>query len=140
MDMDVTQELAATAERLAAAASLLEHAAEKLAQHQTELAASAGNIERVVATVDSTRDRELDLEAKLAAAEQKIAALEARAAQPAPEPVSGRKTMPAALGLLAKHGLADGTQAAALDAALVHLSLEQRIAVKADLLRAGLVS
>jgi hypothetical protein len=43
--------------------------------------------------------------------------------------------------LLAKQGLAlDSIEAGTLDAALASLSLEQRFAVKAQLLRAGLVS
>ena len=42
--------------------------------------------------------------------------------------------------LLAKQGVTvDSMEAGALDAALVSLSLEQRIAVKAQLMRAGLL-
>lgn len=140
MEMEIREELAAAVERLAATAGLLEQAVERLAQRETELAASAGAVECVVATVESPREREL--EGKLALAEQKIAALEARAAAATPEPVTGaRKTLPpSAAGLFAKHGtVTDTMQAGALDAALVHLSLEQRIAVKADLIRAGLL-
>lgn len=141
MEMEIREELAAAVERLAATAGLLEQSIERLAQRETELAASAGSIERMVATVESSREREL--EEKLAAAEHKIAALEARAAAvvAAPETSGARKTIPAtAASLLSKHGMtADSMQASALDAALVHLSLEQRIAVKADLMRAGLI-
>jgi hypothetical protein len=45
------------------------------------------------------------------------------------------------VNLLAKHGLTAGAElnAGALDAALTSLSIEQRIAVKSELLRAGLV-
>ena len=57
-----------------------------------------------------------------------------------------RKTVPPAVtNLLAKQGVSmealgsDGVQAGVLDAALGSLSLEQRIAVKAQLLRAGMV-
>ena len=56
---------------------------------------------------------------------------------------SARKTLPAATTqLLAKQGISmlDSVEAGALDAALTGLSLEQRIAVKAQLLRAGLLS
>jgi hypothetical protein len=44
------------------------------------------------------------------------------------------------VNLLAKQGVTvDSIEAGALDAALVSLSLEQRIAVKAQLMRAGLL-
>ena len=44
------------------------------------------------------------------------------------------------VNLLAKQGVAlESLEAGALDAALVSLSLEQRIAVKAQLLRAGVI-
>jgi hypothetical protein len=83
------------------------------------------------------------LEEKLAAAEQKIAELQARASAPA----SGRKTLPTAMTtLLAKQGVTlaslepGSLEAGSLDAALSSLSLEQRIAVKAQLLRAGLLA
>jgi hypothetical protein len=99
------------------------------------LAAAAGALEQTVA----------HLEEKLAAAEQRIADLQARA--DAVAPASGRKTLPSAMtNLLAKQGVTLGTldaaslEAGALDAALASLSLEQRIAVKAQLLRAGLLS
>jgi hypothetical protein len=53
----------------------------------------------------------------------------------------GRKTLPVAMvSLLAKQGVAvDSIEAGALDAALVSLSMEQRFAVKAQLMRAGLL-
>ncbi len=54
---------------------------------------------------------------------------------------NGRKTLPVAMvNLLAKQGVTvDSMEAGAVDAALVSLSLEQRIAVKAQLMRAGLL-
>ena len=53
-----------------------------------------------------------------------------------------RKTIPASTTeMLAKHGIGDGpVDVRALDAALSGLSLEQRIAVKTQLLRAGAVA
>jgi hypothetical protein len=53
-----------------------------------------------------------------------------------------RRTVPAATAeMLAKHGIAEGpVDVRALDAALSGLSLEQRIAVKTQLLRAGAVA
>ncbi len=53
-----------------------------------------------------------------------------------------RRTFPASTSeMLAKHGIADGpVDVRTLDAALAGLSLEQRIAVKSQLLRAGAIA
>jgi len=77
----------------------------------------------------------------LAAAEAQIAELKAAANVPATV-TYGRKTVPVAMvDLLAKQGvMMESMEAGALDAALVSLSVEQRIAVKAQLMRAGLLS
>jgi hypothetical protein len=136
MEMEMNDDLGVAMDRLAAAAGLLEHAAERLAQRQSEFVGDAeASIGRIVATVEARRETEL--EEKLAAAEAKIAELEAKAMAPA----AGRKTLPSAMStLLAKQGVSiDSLEAGALDAALASLSLEQRIAVKAQLLRAGLL-
>jgi hypothetical protein len=138
MEMDMKDELGVTIDRLAAAASLLEQAVERLAQRQSVFAENAeASISRIVGTVEARREAEL--EEKLAAAELRIAELQARVGTSAPAP--GRKTLPAAMtSLLAKQGVTvDSLEAGALDAALVSLSLEQRIAVKAQLMRAGLL-
>jgi hypothetical protein len=81
------------------------------------------------------------LEEKLAAAEAQIAELKAAAASVPAAVVHGRKTLPVAMvNLLAKQGVTvDSMEAGAVDAALVSLSLEQRIAVKSQLMRAGLL-
>jgi len=144
MDMEMKDDLGVTVDRLAAAASLLEQAVERLAQRQSAFADDAeASIGRIVATVEARREAEL--EEKLAAAELKIAELQARGATVAP--AVGRKTLPTAMtNLLAKQGVNLGSldaaslEAGALDAALVSLSIEQRIAVKSQLIRAGLLS
>ena len=133
-------ELETAVERLAATASLLEAAVEQLAHCQSGFAVEAeASIGRLVATVEGRREAEL--EEKLAAAERKIAELQAAAASVPAAVTNGRKTLPAAMAnLLAKQGVAvDSIEAGALDAALGSLSMEQRFAVKAQLLRAGLV-
>jgi hypothetical protein len=138
MEIEMKDELGVTVDRLAAAASLLEQAVERLAQRQSAYAENAeASIGRIVATVEARREAEL--EDKLAAAELKIAELQARG--PGAALAAGRKTLPAsAASLFAKQGaLMDSTDFGALDAALVSLSLEQRIAVKAQLMRAGLL-
>jgi len=114
MEMEVLDEAVAGSlvDRLTAAAGLLEQAAERLAGRELTFEASS---------------REAELERMLAAAEATIAALK-----------TGRKTLPVGVAaLLAKDGSA--VELGALDAALVSLSLEQRIAVKAQLMRAGMI-
>jgi hypothetical protein len=135
MEMGMKDELGVTLDRLAAATGLLEQAVERLGQTQSAFAEAT--IDRIVATVEARR--EVELEEKLAAAQAQIAELQARAGTHSSD--SGRKTMPPAMtSLLAKQGVTlDSLEAGALDAALVSLSLEQRIAVKAQLMRAGLL-
>jgi hypothetical protein len=138
MEMEMKDDLGVTVDRLAAAASLLEQAVERLAQRQSAFAEDAeASIGRIVATVEARREAEL--EEKLAAAELKIAELQARGAEAASG--SGRKTLPSSMTtLLARQGVTvDSLEAGALDAALVSLSIEQRIAVKSQLIRAGLL-
>jgi hypothetical protein len=138
MEMEMTNELSGAAERLAAAADLLEHAVERLAQWQSEIALDAeASIGRIVATAG----REAELEAKLAAAETEIAELKASAGHDAYAVTSGRKTLPVLVtNMLTKQGVAlDSLDAGAVDGALGSLSIEQRIAVKAQLMRAGLL-
>jgi hypothetical protein len=120
-------------ERLQSATERLEKTVAWLEERQ---AAMTGDVARIVATVDATADaRQRELERKLEAAEQQIAELKAQAAAS-----SGRKTLPVAtMQLLAKQGIGsvDGLEAGSLDAALTGLSLEQRVAVKAQLIRSG---
>jgi len=136
MEETMIVDLNAALERLAAAAEALERAVAR----QNEVAVEAQeSVARIVAESESTQARELAMrleqaEAKLAATETRLASLTAAA---------GRKTLSTGTAtLLAKQGLDVGTaglEAGALDGALAHLSVEQRIAVKAELMRAGLV-
>ena len=132
MEMEMKDELGAFVQRLAAAAGLLEQAVERLDERQKEAEASIG---RISATVDA------DLEERLVAAEAQIAELKAGAASAPVAVTNGRKTLPVAMTtLLAKQGVTvDSMEAGALDAALSSLSMEQRFAVKAQLMRAGLL-
>ena len=128
-------------ERLEAATALLEKTLGWLEERQGAL---SGEVERISATVEQTR-REAELEQKLAAAERELTELKAAAqnvsaANNLVTPV--RRTVPAGTAeMLAKHGIGDGpVDVRTLDAALSGLSLEQRIAVKTQLQRAGAVS
>jgi predicted RNase H-like nuclease (RuvC/YqgF family) len=123
-------------DKLSAAASLLEKAVSYLEQREAEM---NGEVQRIRAAVEQgaeTSQRELELERKLAIAEQQISELRAQESKTP----SVRKTLPASTTqLLAKGGITalESIEAGALDAALTGLSLEQRIAVKAQLMRAG---
>jgi hypothetical protein len=123
-------------ERLEAAAAVLEKAVHLLEERQGVL---SGEVERISATVEQSR-RELELAEKLAATERELVELKAAGAQNVLNPL--RRTMPAATAeMLAKHGIGEGpVEVRALDAALSGLSLEQRIAVKTQLLRAGAIA
>lgn len=129
MEMEVpaaTQvDLGNALERLNAAAGLFEQAAERFAG--IELNASL------------VSPREQQLEQRLAEAEATIVSLRAEAARTESVRSSARKTSPAgAPALASRDGLA--VEASAIDASLRSLSIEQRIAVKSEMLRTGLLS
>jgi hypothetical protein len=139
VEMQESRALVELTGRLEAAATLLEKTLGWLEVRQREL---SGEVERISATVETTR-REEELVAKLATVERELAELRA-AASPgsdgfpkALQPL--RRTLPSATAeMLAKHGVGEtAVDVRALDAALVGLSLEQRIAVKSQLRRAG---
>jgi hypothetical protein len=125
------------ADRLEAATSLLERTVSWLEERQGLL---SGEVERISATVEQSR-REVELAEKLAAAERELAEVKA-AAGPASVLNPLRRTLPSATSeMLAKHGIGEGpVDVRTLDAALAGLSLEQRIAVKSQLLRAGAIA
>jgi hypothetical protein len=128
----------AMVERLEAAATLLERTLGWLEERQRQL---AGEVERISATAETSR-REEELMGKLAEAEREIGELKATAGSEAVFPKALqplRRTLPSATAeMLAKHGVGEShVEVRALDAALAGLSLEQRIAVKSQLRRAG---
>jgi septal ring factor EnvC (AmiA/AmiB activator) len=124
------------AERLDAATTLMEKTLNWLEERQSSL---TGEVERISATVEQSR-REAELAEKLAAVERELGELKASATPAIVSPL--RRTVPASTAeMLAKHGIGDGpVDVRALDAALSGLSLEQRIAVKTQLLRAGAIA
>lgn len=141
----LSENLERMALRMEAAASLFERTAAMLEERDS---ARSGEVQKIVAAIETSQptSRESELERRLEAAQQQIAELKAQigeqSGQPAETPApSGRKTVPAATAqFLARQGIStlDQVEAGALDAALTGLSLEQRIAVKSQLLRAGL--
>lgn len=137
MEIEANDMLMASVERLNAAAGLLERMVAQL----EERGAMGSEVQKITAEVDrdAATEREMELQRRLAQAEQQIAEMRAQESKGA----STRKTLPATTTqLLAKQGITslDSIEAGALDAALTGLSLEQRIAVKSQLLRAGIVS
>jgi ATP-dependent Lon protease len=127
------QEIAA---RMEAAMTLLEKTLNWLEERQGAL---SGEVERISATVEQNR-RETELAERLAATERELAEVKAANAAASLNPL--RRTVPAATSeMLAKHGIGEGpVEVRTLDAALAGLSLEQRIAVKSQLLRAGAIA
>ena len=124
------------AERLEAATTLLERTLNWLEERQSAL---SGEVEKISATVEQSR-REGELAEKLASAEREVAELKAAGAHGTLNAL--RRTMPAATAeMLAKRGVGGGpVDVQTLDTALAGLSLEQRIAVKTQLLRAGSIA
>jgi hypothetical protein len=139
MEDDKVMKLMEAAERLETVAAMLERVAAQMDER--------ASLERIVATVDDSMptEREQELERRLAEAEAQIAQLTAHASKEAAVVPGMRKTVAAGTAaLLAKQGVAvdangAGVDAAMLDGALASLSMEQRFAVKAELLRAGLL-
>ena len=137
MEIEANEMLNASVEKLSAAASLLERMVEWMEQREAD---ATGDVQKIVAEVERgvSSEREQELERRLAQAEQQIAELRAQESKVAP----ARKTLPAMTAqLLAKQGITsvESMEAGALDAALTGLSLEQRIAVKSQLLRSGIL-
>jgi uncharacterized coiled-coil protein SlyX len=137
MELEANNTLNDGLERLNAAVLLLERAVADLERRE-------GEVHKIVAAVEPGAElsqREQELHCKLAQAEQQIAELKAIGLREQEiKAASARKTLPAVTThLLAKQSVTalDSIEAGALDAALTGLSLEQRIAVKAQLLRAG---
>jgi septal ring factor EnvC (AmiA/AmiB activator) len=123
-------------ERLEVATTLLERTLSWLEERQGAL---SGEVEKISATVDQSR-REAELAEKLAATERELAELKAGTAQNVLSPL--RRTLPSTTSeMLAKHGIGEGpVDVRTLDVALAGLSLEQRIAVKTQLQRAGAIA
>lgn len=139
MNEEMVQQMMATAERLATAAESLDRVLGQLDAQQQALSAK---VDRIVASVDereeptASNDATRQLQERVAELEKSNNELKAQAARMA------RKTLtPMASAILAKSGTEGGEKfdKAALDKTLQSLSVEQRIAVKAELARAGMI-
>jgi predicted RNase H-like nuclease (RuvC/YqgF family) len=144
MNEEMTQQLAATAERLANAAEALDRVLGRLDSQQEALNAK---VDRIVAAVEERLDETHTnlartdagdtgaLQQRLAELEKSNHDLKAQATRLA------RKTLPPLVSsLLSKNGeVGDRLDAGALDKTLQSLTVDQRIAVKAEMARAGMI-
>ena len=142
MDHEMTQQLVATAERLANAAETLDRVLGRLDSQQEALNAK---VDRIVAAVEDrpqggesidTVPESRRLEQRVAELEKTNTELRAQAARMA------RKTLsPLVTALLSKGAPEPGERLdpAVVDKTLQSLSVEQRIAVKAEMARAGMI-
>jgi len=141
MSEEMVQQLMATAERLASAAESLDRVLGRLDAQQDALNAK---VDRIVAAIDEGASQEptdheatRQLQERVAELEKSNTDLKAQAARMA------RKTLPPMVSaILAKGGTdvsGEKIEKGVLDKTLQSLSLEQRIAVKAELARAGMI-
>ncbi len=134
---DGEEMMASTVEALAATAETLERAMSRLeARLEAQQAELEGRVQQIMGTIESP-DREVWRQ-RLAEAERQIAELRAAAAPvgSGAEDAHGDDRGPAGQ---ARHEQRRAVEAGAVDAALASLPVEQRIAVKSQLLRAGLL-
>ncbi len=138
-------QLAASAERLAAAADALEKVLARIEASQQELHTK---VDHIIAAIEEQCNADPNVQAnaectkalneRIAETERENAELKALVGRLA------RKTLsPLVSGLLSKSGVEETSaviEVNALDKALSALSLEQRITVKAELARAGMIA
>src|SRR5580698_6470878 len=139
MNEEMVQQLMATAERLAHAAESLDRVLGRVDAQQEALNAK---VDRIVAAVDERASHEStvgpqQLQERVSELEKSNADLKAQAARLA------RKTLPPMVSaILAKSCDESGSEKldkGVLDKTLQSLSVEQRIAVKSELARAGII-
>ena len=154
-DQAATAELAASAERMTDVAARL---CALLAKMEQQFEALHAKVDRIVAAIDESpvtpcttaaedggdaQEPRSEQQASRATTAQRLAELEKQNAELKAEAERARrKTLSGTtIALLAKTGAEDGLprDSAALEKALSSLSVEQRIAVKAEMARAGLL-
>jgi len=141
MNEEALQQLTATAERLATAAESLDRVLGRLDAQKQALNAK---VDQIVASVDSESGDDAGDEEATRQLQQRVAELEkSNADLKAQTSRMARKTLPPMVSaILAKSGtVASGEKidTGVLDKTLQSLSVEQRIAVKAELARAGMI-
>jgi hypothetical protein len=127
MEEETMQQLVASAEKLASAAEALDRA---LARLDEQHAALNAKVERIVAAIEE-KPPEAGLKERVAELERANTELKAQ--------VSRRKTLPPLVTALLGKSCSEEMEAGKLDKALSSLTVEQRIAVKAEMARAGMI-
>jgi len=141
MNEEMMQQLMATAERLATAAESLDRVLGRLDAQQEALNAK---VDRIVASVDEREKVEPEDSAATRQLQERVAELEkSNSDLRAQATRMVRKTLPPMVSaILAKNGTDESgerIEKGVLDKTLQSLSVEQRIAVKAELARAGMI-
>ena len=143
MNEEMLQQLAASAARLAQAAEALEGAVTRLDAQQST---TQGRVDHILAAVEEKLDGPGESPAAAEVEGLRRQVEELNRANTELRAQSGRMTRktltPAVSAILSKTGVAvdDTLDREVLDKALAPLSIEQRIAVKAEMARAGLIS
>ncbi len=135
MDEKVIEQIGESAAQLVAAAEALQQTLAAISAQQQEISAK---VDRIVAAIEEKDD--------LSASKDETNSIPTHAQKKgeggAPTGVlhANRKTLsPLVSMILAKNGVDDGTDGILLDKALAGLTPEQRIAVKSEMARAGLI-
>lgn len=141
MDDEAVQRLMATAERLATAAESLDRVLGRLDEQQQALNVK---VDQIAASVDLGASGESENEETTRQLRERVAELEKSNSElRAQASRMARKTLPPMVSaILAKSGTDESSEKierAVLDKTLQSLSVEQRIAVKAELARAGMI-
>lgn len=142
MSNEMTQQLITTAERLAAAAESLDRVLAKLDAQQESLNAK---VDRIVAAVEDLEAEPIadsgDPADTVKTLQERVETLvKANEGLKAQATRMSRKTLSPLTGMLLSKSMSDGNlDPAALDKTLEALSVEQRIAVKAEMARAGMI-
>ena len=138
MNEELSRQMIETADRLAGAADSLNRVLDRLDAQQEALNTK---VDRIVAAVEES-EQEGDLES-MRKLQERVAELEKNNSDLKAQAVRvARKTLsPAVSALLGKeYESVDKMDAAKLDRALKTLSVEQRIAVKSQMAKAGLIA
>lgn len=126
MDEKVMEQVTESTERLVAAAMALQQTLATISAQQQEISAK---VDKIVAAIE---EKSVEVEAA-------VPHLPKAGRCGAPNGAPRKTLSPLVTAILAKNGVDDGADAVILDKALAGLSPEQRIAVKSEMARAGLI-
>jgi hypothetical protein len=135
MDEQTVEQMVESTRRLMEAAEALQQTLTQLSAQQQEISAK---VEKIVAAVEEVTPHQL--KENRYGAPSALPPSGAERAEHASGVPRARKTLsPLVTMILAKSGVEDGRDATVLDKALSGLTPEQRIAVKSEMARAGII-